>query len=474
VAVVSAPQTVRSATRRLVGLTALRWLPVGLTTPITVLLAQARGLSLAEIGLLFTVHGVVVTALELPTGGLADVLGRRPVVVAGAVLHLVSCVVFATATSFPGFLAAVLLLGLGRALDSGPVEAWYVDTVHRIAPAADVAPGLARHSAADGGSLAVGAIVGGVLPGLLGGAGAEALTVPYLGAAVLDVLFIAAVVRLLTEDRPPREGSVRAALAAGVRAVPGTVTGAVRLSVTDGPMRLVLLLTAVGGVGLVVCELLGPVRFAELAGGRDDGAAVYGTVLAASFAGAALGAMATPALRRLLRGSTRVTCGLLFTLGAVAMSVLAGPDVLVLAAAGFAGYYLAHGATWPLLSAVLHTRVTAAHRATAVSAMSLAMALGGILGNLVVPLLAAHVSREAGFLAVAVVVLAGGATCLRLPRAQRPGTITADADAEDGAGPLVEAGDGAGPASTGHTARPGRTAVDLGSDGRTDSARFPG
>jgi MFS family permease len=255
-----------------VGLTALRWLPVGLTTPITVLLAQARGLSLAEIGLLFTVHGVVVTVLELPTGGLADVLGRRPVVVVGAVLHLVSCVVFATATSFPGFLGAIVLLGVGRALDSGPVEAWYVDTVHRIDPAADVAPGLARHSAADGGSLAVGAIVGGLLPAVLGGAGAAALALPYLGAAVLDVVFVVAVVRLLTEDRPPRAGSIGTALAAGLRAMPATVTGAVRLSVTDGPMRLVLVLTAVGGVGLVGCELLGPVRFADLAGGRDGGA----------------------------------------------------------------------------------------------------------------------------------------------------------------------------------------------------------
>src|SRR6185312_11862993 len=103
VAVMSAPQTVRSATRRLVGLTALRWLPVGLTTPITVLLAQARGLSLAGIGVLFTVHGVVVTAMELPTGGLADVLGRRPVVVAGALLHIASCLLYATATGFGGF-----------------------------------------------------------------------------------------------------------------------------------------------------------------------------------------------------------------------------------------------------------------------------------------------------------------------------------------------------------------------------------
>ena len=418
----SGPATVRSATHRLVGLTALRWLPVGLTTPITVLLAQARGLSLTEIGLLFTVHGAVIMALELPTGGLADVLGRRPVVIAGALLHLVSCVVYATATSFAGFLVGVLLLGLGRALDSGPVEAWYVDTVHRIDPAADVAPGLARHSAADGGGLAIGAVIGGLLPGLLGGLdgsgglGGEALAVPYLVAAVLDLVFVAAVLGLLTEDRPPREGTVRRALTAGARAVPATVTGAVRLSVTDGPMRLVLLLTAVGGVGLVGCELLGPVRFAELAGSRNDGAAVYGAVLAISFAAAAVGAVAVPALRRLLRGSTRVTCALLTGLGAVALAVVAGPDVLVLAAAGFAAYYVAHGATWPLLSAVLHTRVTAAHRATAVSAMSLAMALGGIAGNVGVSWLAAVVSLEAAFGVVAAVVLLGAFACLRLPR----------------------------------------------------------
>lgn len=421
----SVPQTVRSATNRLVVLTVLRWLPVGLQAPITVLLAQSRGLSLAEIGLLFTLHGAIVVALELPTGGLADVLGRRPVVVAGAVLYLLSCLVFATATSFSAFVAGILLLGVGRALDSGPVEAWYVDTVHRIDPAADVAPGVARHSAADGGSLALGAVVGGLLPGLLDGlggdvpggslVGGEALALPYLAAAVLALVFIVAVLRLLTEDRPPRAGSVRTALAAGVRAVPATVGGAVRLSVTNGPMRLVLVLTAAGGVALVACELLGPLRFADLAGGADDGAAVYGTALALSFGVAALGALAAPALRRLLRGSTRVTCAVLMLLGAGGIAALAGPDLLVVAGFGFAAYYLAHGSTWPLLSAVVHSRVTAAYRATAVSAMSLAMALGGIVGNLVVPGLAAAVSLDAAFLAVAVVVLIAAVACLRLP-----------------------------------------------------------
>ena len=76
----------------------------------------------------------------------------------------------------------------------------------------------------------------------LRGAAASAAAVPDLGAAA-DPAFIGAVLRLLTEDRPPREGSIRAALASGARAVPATVTGAVRMSVGDGPMRLVLLLT---------------------------------------------------------------------------------------------------------------------------------------------------------------------------------------------------------------------------------------
>jgi MFS family permease len=107
--------------------------------------------------------------------------------------------------------------------------------------------------------------------------------------------------------------------------------------------------------------------------------------------------------------------------------VFAGPDVLVVAAIGFALYYVSHGSTWPLISAVLHDRVTAAHRATAVSAMSLAMALGGILGNLAVPLLARVAGHDGAFLGVAAVILLSGIACLRLPR-----TVTAEPLATDG------------------------------------------
>jgi hypothetical protein len=44
------------------------------------------------------------------------------------------------------------------------------------------------------------------------------------------------------------------------------------------------------------------------------------------------------------------------------------------------------------------------------------MALGGIVGNLTIPHLAAVLTTGAAFVAVAVVVLLGAVACLRLPR----------------------------------------------------------
>ncbi|MEI2642629.1 MAG: MFS transporter [Candidatus Nanopelagicales bacterium] len=76
--------------RRLVVLSALRWVPAGLVIPVLVLMLGARGLSLAQTGQMMALYSVVTLSLELPTGGLADAWGRRPVIVASAVLQALS------------------------------------------------------------------------------------------------------------------------------------------------------------------------------------------------------------------------------------------------------------------------------------------------------------------------------------------------------------------------------------------------
>jgi len=69
----------RGARRRFLLLRGLRWLPTGLLIPVLVLLLLERGLTLGQIGLVAAAQGLVVMLLELPTGALADALGRRRV-----------------------------------------------------------------------------------------------------------------------------------------------------------------------------------------------------------------------------------------------------------------------------------------------------------------------------------------------------------------------------------------------------------
>ena len=411
--------TVAQATRRYVGLTALRWLPVGITVPVTVLLALSRGLTVAQIGLIFLAHGVVVSVLELPTGGLADTLGRRPVLVGSGLLHATSCLVYAGAESLPGFLLGTVLLGAGRALDSGPLEAWYVDTVRLADPAADVVPGLSRAGVADCLALALGAVAGGLAPVLL--ASTDALRLPFLTAAGLSVVSVVAVALLVTPTGPHRQGSARRALSRGVAQLPRTVAGTVALAGRDDAIRRILLLAAAGGYCLSTLELLGPGLFRDLTGSTTGGSGVYGVVMAASFLAAAAGSALAP---RAARSSTRVGVAGLCVLAGLALAGVATSGLVAVTALAYAGFYLCNAAWWPLVRAVLHDRVGAAQRATVLSTLSLALQAGGALSSVVSPRLG---SATGAFLAASAVSITAGLLALRLPAASSPRRLTATA-----------------------------------------------
>ena len=111
------------ARRRFVGLTALRWLPVGVAVPVSVLLATARGLSPADIGVTVAVYGAVTLLLELPTGGLADAIGHRPVLALSGLFTTAGLLTMALADSMLVFAVAWALKGVARALDSSQSEA---------------------------------------------------------------------------------------------------------------------------------------------------------------------------------------------------------------------------------------------------------------------------------------------------------------------------------------------------------------
>ncbi|MFM9447039.1 hypothetical protein [Streptomyces acidiscabies] len=199
--------------RRYVTNTALYWFPVGLGVAPLVLLLGERGLAPATVAALISAHSFTAAALELPTGGLSDVLGRRGVLAAAGVLMCAAFLLIGLGGTAVPLGVGTGLLGAARALSSGPAEAWYVDSVRTSeGPAADLRTGLARGATASSVALAVGTVAGGALPWAFGGYGDElrratgGAVLPLSTPMLLAALFALALTAhsLIALHEPPR------------------------------------------------------------------------------------------------------------------------------------------------------------------------------------------------------------------------------------------------------------------------------
>ena len=81
------------------------------------------GLSYSEIGFLYAFREVVINLLEILSGVIADVLGRKKAMMVAFVSYIVSFILFYGLTSFAGFLLAFLFYGLGDSFRTGTHKA---------------------------------------------------------------------------------------------------------------------------------------------------------------------------------------------------------------------------------------------------------------------------------------------------------------------------------------------------------------
>ena len=411
--------TAAAAARRYAVLNFLLWLPTGLYLVPLVLLMLDRGLPVSTVALVGVAYGVTVAALELPTGGLADVLGRRPVLIASAVAGAAGLLLLGLAGTVAFFLASAVLRGLARALSTGPLEAWYVDTVHaELGRETDLTAGLARGEVAASAALGAGTLAGGLLPLVLGDTGPlPALAVPVLLAAGVEVL------RAVLTTRLPEPPHPRPAVGAVLRGVPATVAAGLRVAGRDRALTRLLLAAAGAGIALGTIELLTPAWLAGVTS-SPRAAATYAVVAAAGFAADAIGGLlAAAVVRRCGSHSRAAAAG--WTVSALAMAGLAGCTTLsgltatVLAGAAYCLLFVGLGAAFPAQAHMLHERVEPGERATVLSVQSLLMQAVGAVG---VPLIGWQATRSgvgAGYLAAALVVFASAGLFLRLRATSR-------------------------------------------------------
>ena len=358
-----------AARRALLTLTFTRWFPVGLIVGVMTLWPLEQGLTISEALLAFSVTGFVVFALELPTSGFADAFGRRPVYIASAVVSVAAAVVLILADSFWTFALSAALMGVFRALDSGPLEAWYVDTVHVTEPGADVDRTLAAQGTMLGGSIAVGAVLSGGLIAWDPLPADSALLLPLLVMAVLGVVHVVAIVVVMREPRTHLDATGARRALGSVREAPVIVREGLGLLGHNRVLRGLVLVEIFWSTGMVVFETFQPIRLAELVGSEEEAGALMGPVAAVGWGVFALGsALAGLASARIGVTRTAILSRILNGLGAVVMGLVAGPVALI---AAYLVTYSLHGTAGPMHASLLHREAEARNRATVLSMNSM-------------------------------------------------------------------------------------------------------
>jgi DHA1 family quinolone resistance protein-like MFS transporter len=147
---------------------ALMWGSFGLILPVLTLLLVHEGFSLFEIGLFAALFSLSTVILELPFGALADRLGRIRAYRWSLLTNCAGCGIMLLCEQKPLLFLAAGCFGMARAMNSGTVDAWYVEVLRDrgLMQRIPYHLGYAELSAALG--MAAFSLVGGFVPDLLG------------------------------------------------------------------------------------------------------------------------------------------------------------------------------------------------------------------------------------------------------------------------------------------------------------------
>ena len=330
------------------------------------------GLSVSQAFAANAFFTVGMVAFEVPTGVVADVVGRRASYLLGAATLFVSTLLYVlmwqASGPFLAWAAASVLLGLGFTFFSGATEAWLVDGLRATGFAGTLESAFARGQVATGVAMLSGTIAGGLL------AQVTNLGVPYLLRAVLlGLTFVVAWRSMHDVGFAPRTGA----------SVTQEMRSIVRSSLDHGflnpPVRW-LMLAAPFSFGVSVYGFYAAQPYLlELYG--DDEAYTVAALSAAIVAGAqVLGGVLVPHVARVferrmsvLLAGTALTAGVLVLLGVVENFWVA-VGLLALWATAFS-------AMIPVRQAFLNGLIPSAQRATVLSSDNLLSAAGGVVAQ---------------------------------------------------------------------------------------------
>ena len=97
-----------------------------------VAILAARGFSLVEIGFAETIFHITSLLFEIPSGAIADVLGRKKSLVLSSIMSALACLIMAMTDNFAGVAVSFVFTALGYNFASGSGDALAYDSLKQV------------------------------------------------------------------------------------------------------------------------------------------------------------------------------------------------------------------------------------------------------------------------------------------------------------------------------------------------------
>lgn len=395
----------------------------------TIFLMQVGDLTIFQVMLVNATFAVCQAIFEIPTGVVADTIGRKASYLMGIGTILVSTIMYVVTPplgwGIGGFAIASGLLGLGFTFQTGAVEAWLVDALDHVGYAETKERVFAWGQMTSSAGMLIGSLLGGVL-------GQANLSWPFFARAILlAAAFV--VVAVFVHDLGFSRRELRASNF--VEESRNVFTAGVQFGWRNPVIRPLLFVSLIGGVFFMYGFYSWQPYVLALLG--SNAVWLLGAVQAAlSLSFIAGNALVRPAMRRvrdhdaarLLMIASAVQAA--FVVGIAAVGLVAGWHGV--GPAGIAiGLWLAWGVvtglSGPVRQAFINAHIPSAQRATVLSLDAFFGDAGGGLGQPVLGWVSTRLSISAGWLIGAVFVGATAPLYAKAGRAARDEAAKRDA-----------------------------------------------
>jgi MFS family permease len=162
--------------------------------PIVVPFYESNGLTMKDIMLLQAIYSIAIVVLEIPSGYLADVIGRRKTLIIGAVFGTIGFATYNFSYGFWGFLLAEVILGLGQSCISGADSAMLYDSLLEKGEEKQYTRFEGRITSLGNIAEAIAGIIGGLLATIT-------LRAPYFAQAFVAFIALPAAITLVEPTR---------------------------------------------------------------------------------------------------------------------------------------------------------------------------------------------------------------------------------------------------------------------------------